>query len=111
MSLRELIESAIPHKRRGGRYAVIYGHPFDPEGLPFQQIEDTVRDWCIVVHANMLSLGRRPKSATVTVSQGYIIASCTLRLAHDEEAMSLQEDLLELACEHAKISVQPLDQL
>lgn len=111
MSLRELIESAIPYKRRGSRYAVACAHPFDPKGLLGQQIEDAAQEWFVIFYGDLHSLGLRPKSMTLAVSRGQVVASCTLRLSNDEEAMSLREDLVDLACEHTDVSVQPLDPL
>lgn len=111
MSLKELIESAIPHTRHSSTYTVTCAHPFDPGDLPLQQIEDAAQEWFTIFYSGLRSLDRRPKSMIVAISRGQVVASCTLRLPNDMEAMSLREDLIDLMCEHANISVQPLDQL
>ena len=111
MSLKELIEAAIPHTRHSGRYAVACAHPFDPEDLPIQQVEDAAQEWFVIFYGSMRSLGRKPKSMIIAVSQGQVVANCTLRLPNDMEAMSLREDLIGLMCEHTNTSVLPLDQI
>lgn len=86
------------------KYTVVIDHAYDA-GIDRQELDDSIQMQTVNLYGVLVAHGHRPKGLVGMVTKEHVSARCVVRLADDEAAAVLLEQVRESACEHMTVRV------